>query len=137
MIPQSVELSVITQTVLLEAEAEPYLGKLAVAYTIINRMDKHHLPATYVCWQPWQFSCWLDDLTKISSRFAKAPQDAWTDSLHAADQAFHKSIPDPTQGATHYLNEELTKQIRGGTLPTWVASMTHTVKIGLHDFYKE
>lgn len=48
-----------------------------------------------------------------------------------------QGCPDPSLGATHYLNIELTKQIRGGTLPSWVYKMAHLTTIGRHDFYKE
>ena len=41
-------------TVLQEAEGESYAGKLAVAFTIVNRGD--NIIATV--FRPWQFSCW-------------------------------------------------------------------------------
>ena len=60
------------------------------------------------------------------------------ESYKAATQAYDSRFQDdPTHGATHYLNIPLTREIRGGSLPTWVAAMVKTVDIGQHSFYKE
>ena len=131
------EMAVIAQTVLLEAENQDFQGKLAVAFVIKNRMDKQKATAYTICWAPWQFSCWLENLDKIGRRMTNAPVDMIQDSWKAAELAIDESVADPTQGATHYLNIEVTKQQRGGSLPSWAEKLTHTATIGDHDFYKE
>ena len=132
------EMAVIAHTVLLEAEDQAFHGKLAVAFVIKNRMEKSHKSAYDICWAPWQFSCWLENLDKIGKRMTNAPGEMVQDSWKAVELAITESVSDPTQGATHYLNIEVTKQQRGdGKLPSWVEAMEHTVTIGAHDFYKE
>jgi hypothetical protein len=44
--------------------------------------------------------------------------------------------PDPSLGATHYLNKALVIK-DAGRLPSWIDKMEHLVTIGNHDFYKE
>lgn len=132
------ERAVIGQTVLLEAEGEPFEGKLAVAFVITNRMKARNQSAYKVCWDPWQFSCWQTSLDKLSSRFTNATAQTTGDCWLAVEMATGNVRRDPTNGAQFYLNVELTKQQRGdGQLPSWVEKMTHTTRIGAHDFYKE
>jgi len=38
-------------------------------------------------------------------------------------------LPDPVGGATHYLNEAVTKKIRKGTFPAWAADPNDPTKI--------
>jgi len=54
----------------------------------------------------------------------------------AAASAYYGIEHDPTHGADHYLNEPLTRRLRGGTLPFWVTQLEKTVRIGQHTFYK-
>jgi cell wall hydrolase len=132
------ELMLLKWTVFLEAEGEPFEGKIAVAYVIRNRASAWQQSIYQVCWQKWQFSCWNEDerIRRIK-RLENADVSLMKDCEAAAEAAAIGAWPDPTHGATHYLNEPLTRKIRGdGTLPEWVAKMTHTAKIGQHDFYK-
>ena len=43
-------------------------------------------------------------------------------------------MPDPTAGATHFLNPAVVRQRRGGSLPSWERSEGQP--IGRHAFYK-
>lgn len=132
------ERAVIAQTVLLEAEGEPFEGKLAVAFVIANRMRARKENAYKVCWEPWQFSCWQTSLDKLAGRFANATSQIISDCWIAVEMATSELRRDPTDGSQFYLNVELTKQQRGDDkLPGWVEKMRHTVKIGQHDFFKE
>jgi spore germination cell wall hydrolase CwlJ-like protein len=135
--PGSQELAVVAQTVLLEAASEPPNGKLAVAFVITNRMKKRAQTAFEVCWAKWQFSCWLDPLPTIAWKFKQESEKTWSECVLYSELALKGgSVVDPSGGATHYLNKELTIQ-QTGKLPGWVENLTHTVKIGAHDFYKE
>ncbi len=129
-------LFLLTATVAMEAEGESYKGKLAVAYVIINRAKQRNKFVSEVVLDPYDFSAWNTkggrqlDLEKIN-------EFSWWDSEKAAHSAYYGIEKDPTQGADHYLNVELTRKLRGGTLPAWLLVMKRTAKIGLHTFYKE
>ncbi len=134
------ELFLLTATVAMEAESESYKGKLAVAYVIVNRArPMSGVPfksISDVVLDPYDFSAWN---TKGGRQLAldTIPSRVWQDSEKAAASAYYGIERDPTRGANHYLNVELTRKLRGGTLPTWLPAMRRTVKIGLHTFYKE
>ena len=129
-------LFLLTATVVMEAEGESYKGKLAVAYVIMNRVKQHSKFVSEVVLDPYDFSAWNTkggrqlDLEKIDVF-------SWWESEKAAHSAYYGIEKDPTHGADHYLNVELTRKLRGGSLPTWLITMKRTTKIGLHTFYKE
>lgn len=132
------EMAIVAQTVLLEAEAEPFIGKLGVAYTIINRMRRHSLGAYQVCWAPFQFSCWLQSPEQLAKRMTNAPNEAIIEAWKAVELANDGSVADPTNGATNYLNVAIVTATRPDhDLPSWVGALEHTVTLGNHDFYKE
>jgi spore germination cell wall hydrolase CwlJ-like protein len=130
------EHAVVSETVLLEAAGEPFQGKLGVAFVIVNRMKTRHQSAHEVCWARWQFSCWLDPLERIARKFENETAKTWGECDLAAEMALNNMTIDPTMGATHYLNKEVTIQ-QAGKLPGWLTSMKWLVKIGQHDFYRE
>ena len=129
-------LFLLTATVVMEAEGESYKGKLAVAYVIINRVKQRNKFVSEVVLDPYDFSAWN---TKGGRQLAleKINEFSWWDSEKAAHSAYYGIEKDPTHGADHYLNVELTRKLRGGALPAWLLGMKRTVKIGLHTFYKE
>lgn len=136
MTPQD-EITIIKFTVAMEAEGEPFTGKLGVAYTIVNRARKWGKSISDVCLKGWQFSAWNTD-SNTRTRLDEISDAIMLESLKAAEGAYRGHFADPTNGATHYLNEPLTRQIRGdGTLPSWVSRLTKTVDIGRHSFYRE
>lgn len=129
------EITLIKWTVALEAEGEPFEGKLAVAFVVCNRMRKWNKTAREVCWAKWQFSCY-NDLSGDTKRLDTIDPALMVECANAAKYAYETAFADPTHGATHYLNEPLTRQLRGGSLPDWVSKMTKTAEIGKHTFYK-
>jgi len=137
MIVTEDEKAVIRMTVKQEAADQPYLGKLGVAYVIINRMKQQNKTAFEVCWAKWQFSCWLEPLSAIARWLKNEPLSVDNEVTTAVNSVISGHESDPTRGATHYLNAELTKQQNGGKLPAWVEAMEYTATIGQHDFYKE
>ncbi len=89
------ELMLLARVVYAEAEGEPYLGKVAVAAVVLNRVDSVLFPDTIagVVYEPWQFSCvgnWM---------FNSQPS---RDSIAAAQEALWGA--DPTGGALFYWN---------------------------------
>lgn len=140
------ELVLYAATVFLEAEGEPDEGKVAVAYVIRNRMQERRQSIRQVILGKderalgdgkafEQFSCWNDDyVAQWTTRLAGAEGELYAQSWRAACGALWKLFVDPTRGATFYLNPTLTRQIRGGTLPSWYDPMKVHAKIGRHEF---
>lgn len=130
------DLPLMAVTVFLEAESEPDEGKAGVAWVIRNRTDYGKRRLREVIVAPWQFSCWNEDYRKQRTARLIAPDpEQWDRSWRAACGAYWRLIADPTGGATHYLNVELTRQIRPGhDLPDWYRADQVTARIGRHEF---
>jgi len=125
------EIYLLVLTVVMEAGGEPIEGKLGVAYVIINRGDS--IPDTI--FRSYQFSCWnTDSPTRMNLDII--PNLVLMEAYKAAVAAYFKLVDDPTKGATHYLNEEITRKMRGGTLPSWFDESKVTTRIGKHTFLK-
>ncbi len=86
--------------------------------------------------KPWQFSCFNDDYALArKARLTGIDAIRWERAWRCACSAYWKLVDDPTQGATFYLNPELTRQIRpGGTLPSWYDARRVTLREGKHEF---
>lgn len=141
------ELSLYAATVLLEAEGEPELGKLAVAWVIRSRMDQQRAPIQTVILgkdqlaqgdgKPYEaFSCWNDDYVAMRVARLANPDPVITEICwRVTCAAFWKLVPDPTHGATFYLNPELTRQIRlDHKLPSWYDPKRVKLRVGHHEF---
>lgn len=121
------------RTIVFEALGETEIGKAAVAYVILNRKrngswgDRIRDVVTY----PRQFEPWMtrkDEVEKLS------PNDPrYLDAARIADGVLAGLIPDPTAGATHFLNPVVVRQRRGGSLPSWADGDGQP--IGRHVFY--
>ena len=131
---QKDEIALLTLTVAMEAEGEPLDGKLAVAWTIVNRSRKFGWSLSDTILKDKHFSAWNEG-SPTRMRLDVISDDIMDDAEWVALRSYHNLVADPTGGATHYLNKELTKKIRGGSLPRWVAAMKETITIGRHTFY--
>ena len=142
------EMALYAATVLLEAEGEPEVGQLAVAWTIRNLMDLHKVTARAAILgkdqlaqgdgKPYEtFSVWNDDYVgKRKSRLTAPDPIRWERAWRCTCTAYWKLAPDPTAGGDHYLNEEATRELRGGSLPTWFDPRRVTVRINRHTFLR-
>ena len=140
MLTQAEEKLILKWTIAQEAEAEPFDGKLAVGWVVMNRVRQFRQSVSDVCFAPWQFTAWNTD-SPTRKRLDDIGPEAMDASRLAAEQAYHGTGSDPSQGATHYLNPVVTRRLRekagkGLTLPDWVEKMTLTAVIGRHHFYK-
>lgn len=120
-------------TVAMEAQGEPRQGKLAVAYNICNRARKDRLSLTDVVFRKFQYSCWNSD-SNTRMNLDVLPDPIIEECVDLVRSAYDQTEPDPTNGATHYLNVELTKSIRarsgqGFTLPEWAADPSDPSKV--------
>lgn len=140
------ELTLGAATVFLETEGEPWLGQLAVAHVIGNRMAVDAKDAKAVILGPDRhayddghayevFSCWNDDYrARAHARLAAAGAIEW--AWRAAAAGLWSLGDDPSRGAYFYLNEAATKAGRGGTLPSWFDEKRVTCRIGRHAFLR-
>jgi N-acetylmuramoyl-L-alanine amidase len=129
----SKERDYLIRTIVFEASGEPEEGKAAVAFVILNRERSGRWGDNIeeVVTQAWQFEPWMtrrDEMEKLS------PDDPRYESAAIiADTVLSGQMPDPTAGATHFLNPVVVRQRRGGSLPLWARG--DGKPIGRHTFY--
>ncbi len=116
-----------------EARGEGVEGMVAVAQVAMNRAKR---PSWWgktlreVILKPYQFSCFNGDYV---SRLVTPREKAWLNCLQVAVWILDQHDDDDdthgsTHGATHYHAVGIT--------PHWAASLTKTVQIGSHLFYR-
>jgi spore germination cell wall hydrolase CwlJ-like protein len=115
---------IVATTIILEAGGEYHVGALESVYEVImTRAKKRNKTPAQVCLQKWQFSCWNE--ADVLDNIAKAKK-------HPRWQIAYNVIgtnTNYTNGADHYYADYIDA-------PYWAASMTQTVKIGKHIFFK-
>lgn len=129
------EMEILARTIEAEAATENYTGKIGVGATIANRAasGKYGDGIKGVILKKGQFSPW-----NSYTGYAKGEQGKdmlnlkpSSDSYKAAAAILAGDYQDPTGGATHYVNESISK-------PDWLDEMKNqkrgTKKIGRHLF---
>jgi Cell Wall Hydrolase len=103
------------RTVAFEAPNEPAIGKAAVAHVILNRKKSgrwgHEIKK--IVTQPWQFEPWMTRRNEIEKLSPNDPR--YRKAARITDGVLDGDIPDPTAGATHFLNPAIVRQRRGGS----------------------
>lgn len=121
------------RTILGEAAHEGPQGQAAVAHVILNRTSAGNFGKTPadVMLAPNQFEPWT---TRSKELMAIKPTSApYRETSDIVDMITNGDVPDPTGGATHFLNPDIVKQRRGGSLPNW--AQAPIAQIGGHTFY--
>jgi spore germination cell wall hydrolase CwlJ-like protein len=118
----------IVRTVMGEANNEPYLGKVAVAAVVKNRLMDGGFggrDVRSVLFKPKQFEPWN---TRRGELMSYGPGSrGWDEAEAAVDEAF--SGNDPTNGATHFANVG-TVAARGNTSALrWLRNMSNVSRI--------
>jgi len=117
------EIDLFARLVHAEAGGEPYLGQVAVAATVLNRIRSPKFPDTLggVIYQiesgKYQYSPVLDG--RINLPAGKSARKAVREALSGTD---------PTSGATGFYNPAKTSNY-------WVRSRPVSVRIGSHVFF--
>jgi Cell Wall Hydrolase len=121
------------RTLAFEASGETEIGKVAVAYVILNRMrsGRWGRKMADVVTSPWQFEPWMTRKSEIEGLSRTDPR--YLKAAEIADAVLAGRIPDPTAGATHFLNPVIVQERRGGSLPSWADG--DGKPIGRHVFY--
>jgi cell wall hydrolase len=129
----SEERDYLIRTMVFEASGEPEEGKAAVAHVILNRkrLGKWGDNIKDVVTRPWQFEPWMTRRGEIESLSKDDPR--YRRAARIADDVLSGQEPDPTAGATHFLNPTIVRQRRGGSLPPWARGEGQP--IGRHTFY--
>ena len=122
-----------------EARDQPFIGQVAVAQVVMNRVYDDRYPdhpcevvfqgPTY-SWKPdfpvrhrCQFSWYCDGKSdKVYD------EDAYRQALPIAHGVYYDDLDDFVEGATHYHATYV--------LPEWAESKTPVVQIGQHMFYR-
>lgn len=128
------DLQMVALTVKQEAGAEPYAGKLAVAYVLVTRARQSGRSMLDVLFDPYDFSAWnTDSPTRLA--LDTIPAEQWRECYRAACSAAFGFEPDPTHGADHYLNVATVIKV-AGKLPSWFDEAKVTATIGRHTFLR-
>jgi hypothetical protein len=121
------------RTIAFEASGEPEEGKAAVAHVILNRTRSGRWGDNIkdVVTHPWQFEPWMTRRGEMERLSSDDPR--YQNAALIADAVLTGQRPDPTAGATHFLNPTIVRQRRGGSLPSWARGEGQP--IGKHTFY--
>ena len=138
------DINLLTALLVGEAAGEPFLGKIAVAWVVRNRLTDPRWPNQWrdVMLQKQQFSCFnglpRDDSDIPQSLmkwlFINHFNDLWwRECKYAAHGVLYHWVGDPTEKSNHYLNPKKLK-----VLPSWAKDNPDklTMVIGNHDFYR-
>jgi Cell Wall Hydrolase len=122
------------RTMIGEADDQPPIGQAAVAHVILNRMDDGRWGDTpsQVVLSRGQFEPWQTRAKELSAIKTESPR--YQKMAAVADAVLRGDVPDPTNGATHFLQEDLVRKRRGGSLPDWASG--EGLKIGAHTFFR-
>lgn len=131
-IPDMPDVDLLTALCMGEAEAEPLLGKIAVAQVVSHRVQDPRWPSEWrdVMLQPYQFSCFLPDYFRPAILQHNWQSIYWREAKLAAFGVFQKYVRDVVHGANHYHATWLK------TKPKWARKQTPVAEIGQHLFYK-
>ena len=121
------------RTIAFEASGETEIGKVAVAYAVLNRQKRGRWGDTIeaVVTSPGQFEPWMTRRKAIESLSPDDPR--YESAAIVADAVLGGRVTDPTAGATHFLNPVIVRERRGGSLPSWASGAGRP--IGRHVFY--
>lgn len=125
------ELNCLAEAVYYEARSERYVGQLAVAQVVMNRVRHPAWPDT-ICGVVYEGSerttgCQFT-FTCDGSLFREPGGRAWLRSMAVAEHAYLGFGRDVTRTATHYHTVAVD--------PYWNDSLVHTRTIGTHIFYR-
>lgn len=116
-----------------EGKSETQKGQLAVAHTVLNRVEHPAFPDT-ICGvvsqqsetgrRGCQFSWWCD-----GKRDEPRDPESWQDAVNSARDAMQADAEDPTRGALYFHSTRLKT-------PTWAKKRQRLARIGNHIFYR-
>lgn len=131
-----IQLFLMVLTVVMEAGGESRRGKLGVAWVLRTRQKLYKQSLSDVEFQKYQFSAWLTGSATLMN-IDQISDALFQECLMVCIAAINEFEPDPTHGATHYLNEEATRAQRPDhDLPPWFDGAKVMVRIDKHTFLR-
>ena len=114
----SSSLNLLARCVYAEARGEPYVGQVAVAAVVLNRVKSSSFPNTVsgVIYQPGAFTCVSDGQINLTPN--QTAYNAARDALNGYD---------PTGGCLYYYNPATATS-------KWIWSLKVTLTVGRHSF---
>ncbi|MCH5163743.1 MAG: spore cortex-lytic enzyme [Clostridiales bacterium] len=111
-------LNLLARCVYAEARGEPYVGQVAVAAVVLNRVKSSSFPNTIsgVIYQPGAFTCVSDGQINLTPN--QSAYNAARDALNGYD---------PTGGCLYYYNPATATS-------KWIWSLKVTLTVGRHSF---
>lgn len=125
------------RTMLGEAANQSDEGMAGVAHVILNRAkdDRWGNDVRSVVLAKNQFEPWNDPAAKKRMLGYRTDSEEYQRAARIADGVLSGDIADMTGGADHFLNADIVRQRRGGSLPSWAEQMWDTRQvIGDHTF---
>ena len=126
-----------------EARGESLRGKIAVAYSALNRAVNRTICGVILA--PKQYSIFNNNPTLRAAAMSPnidppknnvIDERSWKESVMVAKIVISKSVSDPTHGATHYLADKVMK-IKHYHYPKWSKEYKLITTIDNHKFYKK
>jgi len=114
-----------------EARSEPYVGKVAVGWTVRDRVEHPKWwgdSYTAVMAKKWQYSSLAAPGDPQLIRWPVWPDPSFTECLRAADAVIHGTAPNPCPGADSYYATYIPA-------PSWAKDAQFVGAIGGHKFY--
>ena len=98
------------RTIAFEASGETEIGKVAVAYVVLNRKKSGRWGDNIkaVVTHPDQFEPWMTRRKEIEELSLNDPR--YQSAAIIADAVLSGQTPDPTAGATHFLNPTIVRE---------------------------
>lgn len=112
-----------------EARGEGRDGIRAVVHVIANRSAKSGKSWAFEVFRRLQFSSMTFGADPQLTLVPQQPDPAFVDCVEIVDLVQGGGDFDITQGATHYFADSIA-------MPEWAKTMTETIKIGHHTFYR-
>ena len=115
-----------------EARAEPHDGKAAVAYSILNRVER---PSWWgrtlleVVTKKWQYSSMTDPHDVQLTRWPTSYDPVWLECLEVATGVLSRILPNPAPGADSYYAVTMP------AAPNWATPATFVAQVGHHRFH--
>jgi N-acetylmuramoyl-L-alanine amidase len=125
------DLTFLALTIWREARAEPLDGKIAVGFSILNRVER---PSWWgrslleVVTKKWQYSSMTDPNDRQLTKWPTSNDPAWLECLEAAAGVLGRYVPNPVTGADSYYAVSIPA-------PKWATPETFVRQIGAHRFH--
>ena len=117
-----------------EARGEVHSGKVAVAYSIMNRVEHPKWwgsSVITVCIKPWQYSSLTDPKDPQLTRYP-GEDLSWDECIQVALDVLDKKVPNPVPGADSYYAVSMDV---AGNPPPWSKESRFVAQVGGHTFY--